>query len=234
MQSTKRAHYWAFIACIASVAATNFVQANEEIPPIPIPDSVRQLVAAVRETVEETIIVAPPSSPEMRASETVVARIEFAPTQRVTTRSLNGIFQLVGLLPLQAVKVTVQYPLARVGEIVRAEVLDGGGLSVPTDEIPPPPLGGENVAINRMLVDEQGTVTFRFQPRSHPGLYQVRLSSGNREWGLPFYVLDQLRPGNNPPALRPGPEPSPPKPEPPPVIGPGPTPLPIPSPVGRP
>lgn len=236
----------ALTVVFTSIATMCWAQ-DREPDPIPIPDSVYKLIEAAKQIVDENVSLSdPPTAPSQRMIlEEPLARVEFALAQRVITRSRKNIFQTVGLLPFQTVRVIVSYPLAMAGRLVRAEPLDGGKLFVVSQKEPDP---AALVPATEFIVESDGTITFSFQADSlKPGLYQVRLSSGNQEWGLPFYVLDRLNPQNNPPVLSPAPEPTPPAvptppptpkpslpplPDPPPTIGPS-IPPPI-SPVARP
>lgn len=116
------------------------------------------------------------------------------------SRSVNGLFQRVGLSPDQVAQVTVQYPSTQSLQFVKAEAMDGGLVAV---NIPGPlqtstfgPFGGG-------VINANGVFTFTFKAGHTPGLYQVRLRQSDQVLALRFWVLDSMHPKNNPPAIAP-------------------------------
>jgi hypothetical protein len=122
-------------------------------------------------------------------------------------RSVNGLFQRVGLSPDQVAQITVQYPAAQSLQFVKAEAVDGGLVAANIPAVQPPnnPIGGfvQFTHFGGGVINANGTFTLAFKAGHTPGLYQVRLKQTDRVLTLRFWVLDSQNPQNNPPVIAP-------------------------------
>jgi hypothetical protein len=105
-------------------------------------------------------------------------------------RRLRGQADYIGRAGLRAnqlVSVTLRFPATRVAQPVLISTLDGGGIIAPKKDL---------------SVAADGTVDFKFQADSEPGLYRVFVQAGVDEYRLEFFVLDTEHPEKNPPRVR--------------------------------
>ena len=133
------------------------------------------------------------------------------------SRSVNGLFQRVGIPPDQVAQVTVQYPSSQSGEFVKVEAVDGGLVAVNTQTPPtlppvslPIPIDIAYTPFGRGVISANGTFTFVFKAGHTPGLYQLRLKPNGLQYtqtdqvlAFRFWVLDPAHPENNPPVITP-------------------------------
>src|SRR5438045_9274346 len=63
------------------------------------------------------------------------------------SRSVNGLFQRVGLSPDQIAQITVQYPAAQALQFVKVEALDGGSVGMSLPSVQPPNTPGGSVQL---------------------------------------------------------------------------------------
>src|SRR5205823_14148591 len=129
----------------------------------------------------------PPTARNSRGlSVDATATIDVGATQPVTATSRRGIFDRVGLRHDQMIDIAINYPVAKAGQAIIVEALDGGQV-----------IG----AGKSMIVGTDGTIHFKFRAGHQPGVYQIALHDGAQELGLQFWVLDELNPKNNPPVV---------------------------------
>jgi hypothetical protein len=147
-------------------------------------------------------ILPPPTTPAPQESIPVV--INYGQGQEARVSIYRGLMEPVGLLPRQAVTVTLFFPANLAGTPVAIGLYDGGqvgAVAQPRTQI---------VAVNAILTAAaNGTVQFNFQTDHTPGLYRVLLSVGGGQYLLQFYAVtsaSDLVPHPHPP---PTPLPSP-------------------------
>lgn len=92
-------------------------------------------------------------------------------------------FGLLGLRPSQAVTITVQFPVELAGQLIIAEPLDGGLLTIPE---------------NGLIVGDEGTIVFPFQAGELPGACRITVHQPDDMNVLHFWVIDTEHPENNP------------------------------------
>lgn len=92
-------------------------------------------------------------------------------------------FALLGLDPEQTVTVTVQFPVELAGQIVIAEPLDGGLLTIPD---------------TGLVVGVDGTVVMQFQASDEPGACRIAVHETDDSNLLHFWIIDSQHPENNP------------------------------------
>ncbi|MEO6970856.1 MAG: hypothetical protein ABI217_08175 [Chthoniobacterales bacterium] len=95
-------------------------------------------------------------------------------------------FEQYGLDPQQAVTVTVQFPVELAEQVIIAEPLDGGTLTVPEEGL---------------FVGADGTVIFQFQAGDSVGACRVTVHQPDDMNVLHFWVIDSAHPENNPAQL---------------------------------
>jgi len=136
----------------------------------------------------------PPASPpgaqrERRLAVEEIASIDLGNNQSVTAICHKGSFDRVGLRHDQTIDITVQYSAADAGQGIAVEALDGGAIVAPA---------------KNLIVAADGTIHFKFRAGHQPGVYQIALRNGGKEWGLQFWVRDEEHPQNNPRVLNSG------------------------------
>jgi hypothetical protein len=146
------------------------------------------LIALISVSLVRTSFVCAQSPTAATTIASATLTINFGGDQLVAATIQQGISDLVGLQPNQVVDVTVQLPAKRAGRTIIVHPLDGGRV-----------IG----ATNKLVVEADGTISFRFQASGQAGTSQVSLRDGGRELGLQFWVFDLLNPQNNPPAITP-------------------------------
>lgn len=130
----------------------------------------------------------PPTSP-------LLSQIEEGPEITVTddgggsvkAKTLNRASEQIGLRPNQQVDVSVQYGVAKAGQLIAVIPLDGG--IIPGSD-------------KKLVVGSDGSLQFKFKAGHEPGVYQVSLHEGKKEMGIRFWVLDEKDPRKNPAALK--------------------------------
>jgi hypothetical protein len=155
----------------------------------------------------------PPSAPNVNPPILGPSATVVLPTAAYAiSRSVNGLFQRVGIPPDQVVQVTVQYPSTQSAEFVKVEAVDGGLVAV---NIPSVPNQIAGIRVNfgpfgRGVIAANGTFTFAFKAGHTPGLYQLRLKPNGLQYtqtdqvlALRFWVVDSQNVKNNPPVITP-------------------------------
>ena len=161
-------------------------------------------------------IIGPVVSPPIRVNPPILgpsATVVLPTAAYAISRSVNGLFQRVGLPPDLVAQVTVQYSSSQSGEFVKVEAVDGGLVAVNVPGVPISDTIGNYVqfaAFGRGVIAANGTFTFAFKAGHTPGLYQLRLRPNGLQYtqngqvlALRFWVVDSLHPQNNPPVIMP-------------------------------
>ena len=126
-----------------------------------------------------------PPSPEEDVSANAVIVSASGKARRL--RGQADYIGRAGLRAHQLVSVAVRFSSSRAAQPVLISTLDGGRI----------------VASKKDLsVSAEGTVDFKFQAGSEPGLYRVLVQAGVDEYRLEFYVLNTQHPEKNPPRVR--------------------------------
>jgi hypothetical protein len=94
-------------------------------------------------------------------------------------RSSRGVIEQVGLNSSQSVAITLHFPASRSGTPVILGALDGGQIILPP--------GSDSIR-------GDGTVRFRFQAGTTPGLYRLLVQLPGQQHRLQFYVIDPQHP----------------------------------------
>jgi hypothetical protein len=106
----------------------------------------------------------------------------------------GGEVEPVGMLPNQAMPFTLQFPSSRAGETVMIGLVDGGQVTAVTAQ-------GNFVISNNgadapnLLISDEGTFEFSFQPGATAGLYRVLVTVGVDQYQFQLYV--KRAPANN-------------------------------------
>jgi hypothetical protein len=112
--------------------------------------------------------------------------INYGQGQEARVSINRGLMEPVGLLPNQAVTVTLFFPSSKAGAPVAISLYDGGQINPP---------GSLPVTVQVHAVPATGLVQFNFQADRTPGLYRVLLSVGGNDYLLRFYAV---KPGTPP------------------------------------
>ena len=92
-------------------------------------------------------------------------------------------FDQLGLLPQQSLNLTVQFPVELAGQVIIAEPLDGGTLTVPEEGL---------------FVGVDGTVFFQFQAGDSFGACRLAVHRPDDTNFIQLWVVDAAHPENNP------------------------------------
>jgi hypothetical protein len=95
-------------------------------------------------------------------------------------------FDRLGMRPEQVLAITVQFPAELAGQIVIAEPLDGGTLTIPE---------------NGLFIGDDGTVSFQFQAGTSFGTCRISVHQPDDTNMLQFWIVDPDHPENTPPDL---------------------------------
>ena len=119
-------------------------------------------------------------------SRALSATVDFGNNSVFQPAKSNTTFERLGLLPQQLLTITVQFPAELAGQIVIAEPLDGGTLSMPD--------GG-------LFIGSDGAVTFQFQAGNAFGACRVAVHQPDDSNFIQLWVVDPAHPENTPPDL---------------------------------
>jgi hypothetical protein len=125
----------------------------------------------------------PPAPPPLSALSAIIA---FSVDDTARPNKHDGKFAQVGISAGQTVTISLQYDTALSGEVVVADSLDGGVVTVPEEGL---------------HVDETGVVTFQYQAGETPGLCRIVVHQAGDGDTVQFWVIDTSHPGDNPPSL---------------------------------
>ncbi len=116
-------------------------------------------------------------------SRAVAATVDYG-NDAVFQPAKHGInFDQLGLLPRQFLTITVQFPAELAGQVIIAEPLDGGTLSVPEEGL---------------FVATDGTVVFQFQAGDSFGACRLAVHRPDDTNFIQLWIVDAEHPENNP------------------------------------
>lgn len=129
----------------------------------------------------------PPTSPLLpQIEEGPEITVTYEGGGSVKAKTVSRASEQIGLCANQQVDVSVQYGVARTGQMVAIIPLDGGIIV------------GSGM---KRAVGPDGILRFRFKAGGQPGTYQVSLYDGAKEIGIRFWVFDEKDAQKNPIAL---------------------------------
>ncbi len=123
---------------------------------------------------------------EPEASRALAATVDYGNDAIFQPPKHNTAFERLGLQPQQVLTITVEFPVDLAGQVITAEPLDGGILTLPEEGL---------------IVGSDGNVTFQFQASDSCGACRVAVHQADDLNFLQLWIVDPGHPENTPPGL---------------------------------
>lgn len=124
--------------------------------------------------------------PQPIVSRALVATVDYGNDAIFQPAKHGTDFDRLGLNPQQVVTITVQFPAELAGQLILADPLDGGTLTVPDEGA---------------IVGPDGNVTFQFQAGDSFGACRLAVHQPDDSNFIQLWIVDPDHPENTPPDL---------------------------------